>query len=522
MGNADKKNSGLIDDLVELVKSDVNKNTQPYNLFTMWDMSENDHTKLLLSLLRFKQDNKYVLINSFMQRFANEIGKRFANDIEITDNQRVEIYYNRKYVYYTENNANERAQKKTATKNSFIDGLILIKDTNTNEQNNNRAIIIENKIKDAPDQQDQVRRYIYHMHKQEHIELDKIWCFYIASDGSKSISEASYIPSYEEENNNLNMLSLKINKDSTESDEKVDCHIGDRFVELNYKYDITSWLREDILDKRIYPESLTAVVRAYLESLEKDLFNDRANEDLYKEILQKVQGSSDDTSANSVEEILKKWSEDKFENLLNLYDNVSNLKNEQDKGEGTEEMLSIDLEGLRRIIKSLISKIEQLAFDEFERCSVEILNKIYSEELCKKGLKWQAKHRGLSGENGIIQLRLNNGWTDAHLEWIPINTTMMYTAEKYTLTLHVENNKDRRKDIIEILNSKKDKLKGDISEKNCIYKTEFQFDPPKSLAKMSPNELRDFLSKVYDSAEIKACCEAIIDTEQAKNDTETQ
>ena len=524
MGNVDKNNSCLIDDLVELVNSDVDKNTQPYNLFTMWDMCENEHTKLLLSLFRFKQGNEYVLIKSFMKRFANEKGKRFANEVGISDNQRVEIYYNRKYVYYTENNANERPQKKTATKNSFIDGLILIKDTNTNEQNNNRAIIIENKIKDAPDQDNQVRRYIYHMHKQEHIELDKIWCFYIASDGSKSISEASYIPSYEEENNTPNILSLKINKDSTESDEKVDCHIGDRFVELNYKYDITSWLREDILDKRIYPESLTAVVRAYLESLEKDLFNAKPYEKLYKKILTAIKDSKSgtlnaDNNPSSVDVLLTEMKVSDFNTLYALYDEVSKRKNEQNKG--TDEDSS-NLEELRRGIKSLISKIEQDAVDEFERCSVEILNQIYSKELCEKGLKWQAKHRGLSGKKGFIQLRLNNGWTDAHLEWIPINTTMMYTATKYTLTLHVENNKERRGKIIEILNSKKDKLKGDISEKNCIYKTEFRFDPPKSLAKMSPNELRVFLSEVYNKEEIKACCEAIIETEQAKNDTEIQ
>ena len=84
---------------VNSVFNDVKNNSneqeslnQPYNLFTMWDMSENDHTKLLLSLLRFKQGNEYVLIKSFM--------KRFADEIEILDNQQVEIYYNRKYVYY--------------------------------------------------------------------------------------------------------------------------------------------------------------------------------------------------------------------------------------------------------------------------------------------------------------------------------------------------------------------------------------------------------------------------------------
>ena len=114
---------------VNSVFNDVKNNSneheslnQPYNLFTMWDMSENDHTKLLLSLLRFKQGNEYVLIKSFM--------KRFADEIEILDNQQVEIYYNRKYVYYQRKDT----EKKTETCNSFIDGLILIKDTN-NQKN---------------------------------------------------------------------------------------------------------------------------------------------------------------------------------------------------------------------------------------------------------------------------------------------------------------------------------------------------------------------------------------------------
>lgn len=496
IGSSDQDRVKKVFNVVKKKSKEQESLKQPYNLFTMWDMSENDHTKLLLSLLRFKQDNKYVLIESFMKRFVNP-------DFQITQNTPIDIYYNRKYVYYQDK-----------TNNSFIDGLILYQD----DDNKKHAIIIENKIKDAPDQPDQVRRYIYHMHNQEHIELDNIWCFYIASDGSKSISEDSYTPSYEE-NNNPNILSLKIKKESTKPEE-VNCHIGDRFIELNYKYDITSWLREDILDKRIYPESLTSVVRAYLESLEKDLFNDRANEDLYKEILQNLQGSSDDTSVNSVEEILKKWGEDKFENLLNLYDNVSNLKNEQDKGEGTEEMLSIDLEGLRRIIKSLISKIEQLAFDEFERCSVEILNKKYpcQHDAHHSNLpKWQAKHRGLSKGNGIVQLRLDNGWTNAHLEWIQINITKMYTATEYRLALHVENNKDLKEDIFHKLHE--GQIDG-VSNNNCLYSKEISTEKP--LAKMETKELYEFLESVYCSNEdIKKCCNAIKETEVTKSNADT-
>lgn len=489
MGNDDKNNNGLIKELVKLVNSDVDKNTQPYNLFTMWDMSENDHTKLLLSLLRFKQGEEYALIKSFMKRFANP-------DIQITQNNLIDIYYNRKYVYY-----------QNKTNNSFIDGLILYQD----DYKKKHAIIIENKIKDAPDQPDQVRRYIYHMQENEGIDLRNIWVFYIASDGSKSIDEKSYNPSDE------NKLSLKKDKQSQPDPKK--CCVEERFVQLSYKHDITSWLREDILDKRIYPESLTAVVRAYLESLEKDLFNDRANEDLYKKILQKVQRPSDDNGANSVEDILKNWGEDKFEKLLTLYDDVSNLKNKQDKGEGTEKMPSIDLEGLRRIIKSLISKIEQLAFDEFERCSVEILNKYYpcQHDAHHSNLpKWQTKHRGLSKGNGFVQLRLDNGWTNAHLEWIPINITKMYTATEYILELHVENNKDRK---TEIFGKLQDAQIVGVKDNNCLYSKKISTDTP--LAKMKTDKLYEFLERVYKDKDIEECCKVLIQPEVAITNTDT-
>lgn len=479
----------ILNDLLDKVNESKQQEYQPYNLFTMWDMSENDHTKLLLSLLRFNQSNGYALIESFMKRFANvNVNERNI----IKPDSHVEIYYNRKYVHNTD--------KAGKAGNSFIDGLILIKDNTDTDSENNCAIIIENKIKDAPDQPDQVRRYIYHMIKTEKIELENIWCFYIASDGSKSVGENSYTPSDESKN----MLSLKISNHQT-GPEELNCDIEDRFVELNYKYDITSWLKEDILDKRIYPESLTSVTRAYLESLEKDLFNDKPYEDLYQTILKTILPKSENNP--SVEDLLTAMDEKNFKTLYSLYDEVSKRKNTQDKKKGTDENYEeiSNLEELRRGLKSLISKIERNAFDEFERYSVDILNNLHSEQLCKKGLKWQVKHRGLSGEKGFIQLRLDNRWDGAHLEWIPINTTKMYTETDYILTLHVENNQDRKDDIIKKLQNPKS-----IS-KNCICKkNDIKSDVP--LARMSPGVLYKFLSKVYNDDDIKKWCMAIIET----------
>ena len=473
----------ILNDLLDEVNKSKQQEYQPYNLFTMWDMSENDHTKLLLSLLRFNQNNGYALIESFMKRFAN-VNVNEKNIIK--PDSHVEIYYNRKYVHYT--------GKAGKAGNSFIDGLILIKD-NTNSKNN-RAIIIENKIKDAPDQTNQVRRYIYHMIMNENIDPNNIWCFYIASDGSKSVGENSYTPSDE----NKNKLSLKISNQT--GPDELNCDIEDRFVELNYKYDITSWLKEDILDKRIYPESLTSVTRAYLESLEKDLFNDKPYEDLYQTILKTILQSSENNP--SVEDLLTAMKKENFDTLYSLYDEVSKRKNTQDKKEGTDE--NSNLEELRRGLKSLISKIERNAFDEFERYSVDILNNLHSEQLCQQGLKWQVKHRGLSGVKGFIQLRLDNRWDGAHLEWIPINTTKMYTETDYILTLHVENNQNRKDAIITKLKIRNSK------SKNCIYQNNIKSDE-QPLAKMSSDELYNFLSGVYNDSVIKNWCMAIIETE---------
>ena len=47
------------------------KHHLPYNVFTAWGMSENDHTKLLLALLRHQDSTgRYPVLNSFLNRFT--------------------------------------------------------------------------------------------------------------------------------------------------------------------------------------------------------------------------------------------------------------------------------------------------------------------------------------------------------------------------------------------------------------------------------------------------------------------
>ena len=115
---------------------------------------------------------------------------------------------------------------------------------------------IENKIFDAADQKGQIRRYITRMKDDEGIQIENIWVFYITGDGTKEVDPISY--NYEEEDEATN--------------------IGQHFIPLAYSRDIIEWLKEDILEARIYPESLTGIVRAYVEYLEKELFSTNKNQ----------------------------------------------------------------------------------------------------------------------------------------------------------------------------------------------------------------------------------------------------
>ena len=90
---------------IESERSRVSNRPNPYNVFTAWKMSENDHTKMFLALMRYQNaSGRYALLNSFLNRFAKGRDKMIHYQ-NISD---VNILFNPRY--------------KTDTANSFIDG----------------------------------------------------------------------------------------------------------------------------------------------------------------------------------------------------------------------------------------------------------------------------------------------------------------------------------------------------------------------------------------------------------------
>ena len=416
----------LAKDLSKCVKS------KPYNPFAAWKMSENDHTKYLLSILRYHDAlGNYPVLADFLLRFTEEKGAV----INCTCPKNVKIEFSHKT-----SSGKFNAQ-------GFIDGLITFDDDN----NEKVGIIIENKIHGACDQENQVRNYISHL--KPNIRLENIWVFYITSDGIKVVDSTK---SYNVEA------------------EEVDTNIGNHFISINYKEDIKEWLQNDILNNGYYPESLTSIVRTYLDYLRNDLFCDDIDINWQNKFLKEF-----DIPTN-----LNELKPGDWEKLISLRNNVG--INDADA--------SIDTTILDGVLSSIFERITVLAFDKFERISIEILNKHWAEELKEMGITtWQASHHNIL-TSGYLQLRLVKERNSAHIEWIPISIHSMLFENNYTIALHCEGNSHK-----ELLNKwigelePKRPANGKIVRRGCSLKIESS----KPLAKMSESELEAFLTKLY-------------------------
>lgn len=441
----------------------ASKGQNPYNLFTAWKMSENDHTKMFLALMRYRDaSGRYALLNSFLNRFTKGRDKMIHYQ-NISD---VNILFNPRY--------------KNDTANSFIDGLI------TFTANNRRiAVIVENKIYDAPDQPNQISRYIEHMIKDK-VDVNNVWVFYMTGDGSKEVEEQSY-----------------------GCDAGTD--IGRRFVPLAYNSDIINWLKSDILEARIYPEALTSVVRSYVESLEKDLFaEDNSDNQRMDQLCNSVIGHHN----------LKKVTMEQCNTLYAFRKAVAEVRHQmrEDIANGSAEDMHV-VDNLYAIVRKVIQKLEQLAFGVFEESTATLLNEHWKGELKKHGgVRWTVAHRGVGGDNGFLQVRLGNEWESAHWEWMPVSSAKMFTDTEYTLELHVERN-------VALANKWREHLKSnavmlprsaDLGKDGTKTVLCYRIKTPKPIAQMKEAKLKELLESIY-LKELNYLCRMLVNEFAAYN-----
>ena len=189
---------------------------------------ENSHTNMLMRLLQYRNNYGYV----FLEDFISLAGF----DIKFNDG---EIHFDTEYF------------GKTKAGQGRIDGLIW--------QKNNFAIIIENKINHAGNQDQQVARYIDTVLKDEIVGEDKIFVIFLTRDG------------------------IELPDDSSQ-DRMKECDIcdvigkeevaGPRYFACSYSNHIYNWLKDNIQPTIVQKDVvLNAGVIQYIDFLSNLLGN---------------------------------------------------------------------------------------------------------------------------------------------------------------------------------------------------------------------------------------------------------
>lgn len=208
---------------------------QPYNVLCNWgnngkSLDENDHTRMLLSLLRYERPSAAKYKMPILYSFVKTLGI----DVDLTDVCADNVRFSEPY--------------KTNQGKSFLDGLIVKK--------RKFAIIIENKICGAVDQSEQIKRYILSMVEEENVPLEHVWVVYLTKDGMLHDGKPTK-DSYNEEDADFNNYDIE-----------------DRLICVNYRYDIIPWMKDSVLPMVKHSEHLLASsIEVYVNYVETDILH---------------------------------------------------------------------------------------------------------------------------------------------------------------------------------------------------------------------------------------------------------
>ena len=258
-------------ELNELYKS--KKAALPYSINVIRELhaNENANSRILRGLLQYSHNGQYPVLQSFIERLRTiadcPIGISIQNP-ELTNEQ-----------------------------DNRIDLLI--------KEKKSYAIIVENKIWGASDQEEQIERYIDYV-----IDLGiprrSIFVVYLTLDGNKKVSDIS--------------LTDKAKKHLGYSNKN-----NGRFICMNFKDDIMPWLDtlmdlEETRNEPLLSSSITLYIdflKEYFDAREEDI---EIENYLEKQLMDKLQ-------ANSLKELLDTW-----EDVDKLQEIVSSAANKKIEG----------------------------------------------------------------------------------------------------------------------------------------------------------------------------------------------
>ena len=247
----------------------------PYSINVISELhaGENANSRILRGLLQYSCNGKYSILQSFIERL------RIIADCDID----VPI----KAPELTNEEGNDKGR---------IDLLI--------KEKKSYAIIIENKIWDACDQDEQIEKYIDYVDGLG-IPKRKVYVIYLTRDGNKEISDKS-----------LTDTAKKYLGYSHRS--------NGRFICMNFKDDILPWL-DTLMDlEEIQREPLlSSSITLYIDYL-KEIFDAREEDKIIENVLEEQ--LMDKLQVSSLQDLLKTW-----EDVSKLEDTVCKATNKRIK-----------------------------------------------------------------------------------------------------------------------------------------------------------------------------------------------
>lgn len=225
--------------LLKLAKeiSEVINRNRVYNanIITELHANENAHSRILRMFLQYDDGKKeYPILRKFLEipNVKKVLGdKEFKSPIFSNEQERIDVLI---------------------------------------EEPRSFAIIVENKIKGATDQERQLERYIESVNGQHDISYDNIYAIYLTDSGDKEVSDDSFTD-----------VAKKCLGYKDEND------MG-RFVPMNYRYDILPWLEKEVLPNCIEKEELLiSALKQYIDYL-KCMFGIIENEEQKILIMEKL------------------------------------------------------------------------------------------------------------------------------------------------------------------------------------------------------------------------------------------
>ena len=227
-----------------------------FNIITELHANENANTRILCGLLMYKVQGDYPLLKKFLEQIHLQLDCKIIDPVfsveEITDNAR------------------------------RIDLLIM--------EEHKYGIIVENKIWNAADQEKQIEDYINYVSKKG-VPRNSIYVIYLTGDGTKEVSETS-----------LTKEAKRFLHKTSKSD--------GRFIPMNFKYDVVSWLESISTLDCVHNELLLrSAIAQYMDFLKDtyDLYEDdiRIDNKLENDMAEKLQLNDLTETLKAKEEVNK-------------------------------------------------------------------------------------------------------------------------------------------------------------------------------------------------------------------------